>query len=123
MSAMLVLTLSSFGQLTIKTTTVVGEAKTEVVSIIKDAYFEAQLDACSNEKIGLYYNVRNVIEEGKITNKVFTTKFSEVVDKSTKQSIKFKTSTEFLNFMASNGYDMVDQIKSKYHTNYTFKKK
>lgn len=40
-----------------------------------------------------------------------------------RKTLYFQDSGEFLNFMSSHGYEMVDQTKNKYGANYTFKKK
>ena len=48
--------------------------------------------------------------------------FFHIVD-AKKETIYFKTTTEFLNFMSEHGYDKVTQKENKYLVDYTFKKK
>lgn len=47
-------------------------------------------------------------------------KYFEIVENDSLKS--FSSSTEFLNYMSERGYEMVDQSKLRYHTDYTFKR-
>ena len=46
-----------------------------------------------------------------------------IVKDSKGTELRFVGSTEFLNYMLSHGYKMLDQQKGKYNIDYTFKKK
>ena len=110
-------------QLTIKTTIFVGDVETSTLSTLSEAYHETELCLFSDKETGRkYYSVRDDIEDFKIVDGVNHWKFSELVDENTKEPLEFETPTEFLNFFASKGYEMVEQKKGKYNIDYTFKK-
>ena len=112
-------------QLTMKITTFVGDVKTSVLSIENlGEYYEVTLSAFPDEENGgSRYGVRIDIEEGKFVNDVFHWKISELVDETTKEELWFKEPTDFLNYLSTKGYEMVEQKKGKYNIDYTFKKK
>jgi hypothetical protein len=104
----------------IKTSTVedVGEnqIRKDSITVVNSDYFE----------IGLYqYSNGSSTAEKTIENSVlvenFKMRFFHVTD-SLGNSLRFQSSTEFLNFMSARGYVMVTQAPKKYVTDYTFKK-
>lgn len=108
-------------KLFIKTTSATGinekQVKTETISEVTSDYFEIGLSSLDS---GGYGATKEVITPE--VGKEFKYVFFYVVNKDG-SSIKFTTSTEFLNYMSARGYDMVDQIKNEYGADYTFKKK
>jgi len=108
-------------RLYIKTVTVIGidenQIETDTITIIDYDYFEIGLYLRTDE--GFMTN-KDVIKATSIEN-YKAVEFRIVQEDGS--NIMFKSSTEFLNFMSKRGYDMIDQLKSKYHTDYTFKKK
>jgi len=109
-------------ELYIITTTVHGMDKQEVrkdtLTMIDSDYFEVSLQPMMN---GAIYKAGKDLVKPSI-GREFQMVFFEVVDKEGKK-LRFKDTTEFLNFMASKGYTMVDQTKGKYNTDYTFRKR
>ena len=109
-------------KLYIKTTTVTGvdkkQVKTDVNSVVNSDYFEVSLSAYADYTY--YKGQRDIVTPTSIEN--FKSVFFIIVDKDG-NDIKFKESTEFLNFMSAHGYEMVDQVKNDYGADYTFKKK
>lgn len=113
----------------IQTITAVGtgdkQKMTKAITIINSDYFEVSLNSFGNVNPNQAgdsgFRAGKEIESPKIDVE-FRSVFFDVTDKDG-TILEFKTSTQFLNFMSERGYEMVDQIKSKYHTDYTFKKK
>lgn len=105
-----------------KKLTVVGtgeeKKRTEDVSKIKSDYFEISLSLLSDSD--MYIATRDLEKPSSMEN--FRMVVLTITNKEG-EDIKFKGTTEFLNFMSEKGYEMVDQEKSKYSTSYTFKKK
>ena len=88
------------------------------VSSVSSDYFEIGLEEAGN---GSHYVAEKTIEQ-KMSMDNFKSSFFFIVNKKGEQ-MKFKTSTEFLNFMSARDYEMVDQAKKRYGIDYTFKKK
>ena len=113
----------------IQTVTVIGtgdkQKTTKEITTINSDYFEVSLSSYGNvnpNKAGdSGFRAGKEIENPKIDAE-FRYVFFDITDKDG-TILDFKTSTDFLNFMSERGYEMIDQIKSKYHTDYTFKKK
>lgn len=105
-------------QIRIKTFTTDGDKISEMVSSVTSDYFEISLMSINK---GAAFIGENDIERPKMGVPFHKISF-DIVDKSG-EIIKFKESTEFLNYMSSHGYSMVDQKKERFHTDYTFKKK
>lgn len=85
--------------------------------LLKSDYFEIELKSYKN---GDFFKA----ETDLIKPKVFETfKLSTlyIIDKNG-EPLEFKSSTDFLNFMSKNGYEMKDQKENKYSTKYTFKR-
>lgn len=104
----------------LSTTTGVDEKRMTKDSnyVIETDYFEVGLYSVGQ---GKSYIAEKEIEEPKsIENFKSVTLY--VVD-STQNPISFNNSTEFLNYMSERRYEMVDQQKLKYRTDYTFKKR
>lgn len=93
---------------------------TKKLSTADETYFEITLSSGGN---GTWWEAhRDIIRPTSIEN--YNQKFIDIVDVTTPDTarIRFNGPTEFLNFMAARGYDMVDQKKAKSHVDYTFKK-
>ena len=109
-------------ELYILTTTVHGsddkEVRKDSLTMIDSDYFETSLESMSN---GTIYRAGKELVKPSIDQE-FQMTFFEIVAKD-RTSLRFKTSGEFLKFMSSKGYEMTDQTKYKYHTDYTFKRK
>ena len=112
-------------QLTMKITTFVGDVETSILSTENlGEYYEVTLSAFPDEENGgSRYGVRIDIEEGKFVNDVFHWKISELIDETTKEELWFKEPTDFLNYLSTKGYEMVEQKKGRHNIDYTFKKK
>jgi len=80
--------------------------------ILSHQYFEISLNLLLNNKYGADKN--DIVTQEKIRS-------ISIVD-SKGQPKDFNSSSEFLNWMYSHGYEMKDQTKSKYKTDYTFRK-
>jgi hypothetical protein len=104
----------------LSTTTGVNEKQITKDSnyVIENDYFEVGLYSVGQGKS--YIAEKEIEEPRSIENFKSVTLY--IVD-STQNPISFKSSTEFLNYMSERGYEMVDQEKLKYHTDYTFKRK
>lgn len=106
----------------IKTVTVTGtgsnENRKEKITAITTDYFEVGLEELANDSG--YSAQKTITEPTSMEN--FKLEFFSIVDVDGKD-ISFKTTTEFLNYMAGHGYEMVDQTKKRYGTDYTFKRK
>lgn len=109
-------------KLYIKTIDITGvdekEVKKETISEVTSDYFEVSLSAYDH--FNYYKGERDLVAPTSIEN--FKSVFFTIIDKNG-NDIQFKESTEFLNFMSTHGYEMVDQIKNEYGGDYTFKKK
>jgi hypothetical protein len=105
----------------IETTTANGSGNDmkvdKVVSTIATDYFEVSLEAQTTG--GFLAQQDIVIPEVGIP---FKAVFFRICEKDG-TNIKFMTSTDFLNFMSSHGYEMVTQIPNEYGGDYTFKRK
>lgn len=108
----------------IRTTTSIenGKSKVDSVSIVNSDYFEVGLLSFSEVSKGFmaskYVVVPTSLEDFKMVYFVISNEDGS--------DLYFKSSTEFLNYMAERKYEMVDQTKSKKIDNdidYTFKKK
>jgi len=112
---------SNSEKLYIKTSTTIGVGEnqwsTEAVSEVTSDYFEVSLSSLTDH----VYEGEKILEKP-ISTKNFKYVFFVISDKDGNQ-IKFKESTEFLNFMFARGYEMVDQVKNDYGADFTFKKK
>jgi hypothetical protein len=86
--------------------------------LLNSDYFEIELQSYKN---GEYFKAeKDLIKPQPFENFKLVT--LRIIDKNG-NSIEFKNSTDFLNFMSSNGYEMQDQKELKNYTKYTFKKK
>lgn len=94
------------------------QVRKDSLTMVDSDYFEVSLESMAN---GTLFKARKELSKPSI-GKEFHMGYFEVVDGNGK-SLRFKTSSEFLNFMSLKGYDMADQTKSKYQTDYTFKRK
>jgi uncharacterized lipoprotein YajG len=108
-------------KLFIKTVSATGtgenQKSTETISEVTSDYFEIKLAALTDVGYGAQKDV--ITPE---VGKEFKYVFFYIVNEDG-SNIKFTTSTEFLNYMSLRGYEMVDQIKNEYGTDYIFKKK
>ena len=96
--------------------------KTTSDDYLTSDYFEISLEQYSDDKDNhKYFLARKVLEEPKSVGD-FKMEFLTITDDNS-ENIQFSNSTEFLNFMSKNGYEMQSQEKYKYRTEYTFKKK
>ncbi|NIJ46038.1 hypothetical protein FHR24_002516 [Wenyingzhuangia heitensis] len=104
--------------------------KTITFISLKDNKFEKKLDTLKDAsfKIGLHpenkgfeFIARKEIPKTE-TNKNFDVAFFYLVDEKG-NNLKFKSNTDFKNFMDKNGYQLIDQKSSIYHMDYTFEKK
>lgn len=87
-------------------------------SIVNSDYFEIGLGIMGDNKT---YMTNKEIEKPTMADDFHSVSISITDEKG--DLIKFSGTTEFLNFMSSHGYEMVDQVKNKYGADYTFKKK
>lgn len=110
-------------KLYILTTTAVGtdenQVKTDSLSEITSEYFEVGLYLLSDGNKG-YVATKKIEEPTSLEN--FRYVFFNVTDENGETQY-FKSSTEFLNYMAERDYVMQAQEKDKYHTDYVFKKR
>jgi hypothetical protein len=95
------------------------EVKTEVITALEDEYFEISL---YSTKEGPYYIAKWEIE-APTSVEDFRYRFLNIIQPTDSSVMRFDGSTDFLNFMAKGGYEMVDQRTDKYATHYTFKRK
>ena len=103
----------------IKTSTVVGDDRKDVVTEVVSDYFDVTLTEAVDRDKGFMATKRiQDPEPGKTFKAIF---FNIVDDRGGNQY--FKTSTDFLNFMSEHGYDVSNQIPNKYGADYTFKRK
>lgn len=107
----------------IKTTTIKGllanSQKEYNTTELKSDYFEIGLYSYSAGYYTTKRELKNMVDEKNLNNSIM--QFLEIVEK---DSVKqFINTTQFLNYMSEGGYEMVDQSKLKYRTDYTFKKK
>ena len=103
----------------IKTTTLIGQNKSDSLSIVNTDYFDVGLCQFVDRSKG-YYAGKDI--ENPTSTENFRSIFFKVSNEDGSE-LYFKTSTEFLNFMSERKYEMVSQTTSKYCTDYTFKKK
>ena len=87
-------------------------------SVVKSDYFEVGLNLTADQ---LSYNAGKELEVA-TSMEHYKSVSIQIVDKNGK-FILFNNSTEFLNFMSSHGYAMVDQTKKEFGIDYTFKRK
>lgn len=92
---------------------------TESTSILSEIYFEIEFHQLEDESLG--YIAQKDIEKSD-PGDVFRW-INMVICTEDGDNKYFKTSTDFLNYMFECGYDMQDQTKHQYYTDYTFKKK
>lgn len=92
--------------------------KRDSISIVTSDYFEITLEVMGDLKT---YRGRKEIEQTVVGQKFHSVDISITDEKG--EELAFNGTTAFLNFMSAHGYSMVDQTKTKYHTDYTFKKK
>src|SRR5258706_3699553 len=78
--------------------------------VLNQEYFEISLNLMLSNKYGADKN--EIVTQEKIQS-------ISIVD-SRGQPKDFSSSSEFLNWMDSHGYEMKDQTKSEYRTDYTF---
>ena len=99
-------------QLFIKTVNAAGsdekQMKKDSLTVVNAHYFE----------VGLY---ETEDEPGSFAAKNKGALFDVVREDGS--DIRFKSSAEFLTFMSELGYELVDHLNFKYHTDYTFEKK
>ena len=105
----------------IKTTTAIGagdeQVKSEKVTQVTSNYFEVKLSVLADDPNSI---AGGTIEQSGV-GEPFKYVFFNIVS-ADEEVIKFKTPTEFLNFMTEHRYEMVDQKKSQNSTDYTFRK-
>jgi hypothetical protein len=106
------------------TITEVGNENIKTVSdsYLNSDYFEINLVMYSNEKDeSKYYLAQKDLVKPEI-GKDFKMEVLKIVDQNNEE-MQFTNSTDFLNFMSQNGYEMQLQEKKEYRIEYTFKKK
>ena len=112
---------SKFETLYIKTTTAKGSGKdmikSESISQISTDYFEVTLESLSS---GGFMADKDIIEP-RIGEPFYMVSFQ--ISQKDGTDIVFLTSTDFLNFMSTHGYNLVNQIPNEYGGDYTFKRK
>ena len=91
---------------------------TDPVTIFSSDYFEVGLYIMGDNES---YTAQKTLQEP-VVGEDFKSITLYMTDKNG-NIINFKSTTDFLNFMSEHNYDLVDQTKSKYRTDYTFKKK
>ncbi len=97
-----------------------NQVKKDTLTVVDSEYFEVGLYAYEE---GEYYEAQQILVKPDYgAGEDFKTKYYFVTDSLGKE-IEYKNSTEFLNFMSARGYDMTDQAKHEWHTDYTFKRK
>ena len=92
------------------------EKQNEVTTQFKDKYLEIGLTSINS---GAAYIATKEIKRATLEDPTATQ--IVIVDEASKP-MQFQSATEFLNYMSSFGYEMVDQKKHKYGADYTFKK-
>lgn len=110
-------------KLFIKTMKVVADTRTDSITVFDQDYLEIGLYSANN---GLEFVAKNTIEPFNTKDgKSYMQEITIVDENATSESkgLRFSNSIEFLNYMSLRGYEMVDQSKKKYRTDYTFKKK
>ena len=133
MKAKLLITLIAIGLFTscnpkselrvnLKTSTLVNDNPNhkDSIYVVNSEYFEIGLYSYTDLQ-NVTYSAKKEIEQSNISE-VFKMVTLSVVDASNKDVV-YNNSTEFLNYMSERGYEMTDQEKFKYRTDYTFKKK
>lgn len=85
--------------------------------LLKSDYFEIELKSYKN---GDFFKAETDLIKPKAFED-FKLSTLYIVDKNG-EPLEFKSSTDFLNFMSKNGYEMKDQKENKYSTKYTFKR-
>lgn len=105
-------------ELVIKTLTSVDGVKSEIISDYNGDYFEARLCLYPNGE----YGVENNLQAEKIDGVIHIRK-SQLIDGNTNKQIRFKSPTDFLNYLSSKNYEMITQKKGRYDIDYTFKRK
>lgn len=106
--------------LLVKKFTTVKDVNTDTTYQVLDAYFEIALSSVTKDEGRHYIAVRDI--ERPRVGKPYRSVSIALID-SAEQILKFKDSTDFLNFMAARGYDMVSDKPNKFGSEYTFKKK
>lgn len=110
-------------KLYVQTVTIVGVDENEKTSkkstVIDSDYFEIGLFSLVDKSKGFHAKI-DIEKPESIDN--FRMVFAQIVDERD-SAIYFRGSTEFLNFISERGYKMIDQVKKKYSTDYTFQKK
>lgn len=110
-------------KLFLQTVTIEGTKKNEKTTkkteVIDSDYFEIGLFLLVDKSKGFHAKIE-IEKPESIDN--FRKVFAQIADERD-SAIYFKGSTEFLNYMSERGYLMVDQVKKKYSTDYTFQKK
>lgn len=108
--------------ITIKTTTVKGqsgrEQRKDSISIVSSEYFNVNLESVNN---GEFYVARESVRESIVGSEIDFELINVVDDKG--KELRFKDSTQFLNFMGERGYEMKEQKEKKFSFSYTFKRK
>jgi hypothetical protein len=100
-----------------------SQVKKESISVVTQDYFEVSLSSYKPEAGGTrYYKAKRDLISPTST-KDFKMKLFFIVKDDKGTELRFVDSTEFLNFMSAHGYKMVDQVKDKFRTDYTFQKK
>lgn len=89
------------------------------ITVINSDYFEVSLYSLVDKSKG-YYAKKDIENATSLDNYRYI--FLEITTKDA-EDVYFKNSTEFLNYMSEHNYEMVDQEKHQYRTDYTFKKK
>lgn len=90
----------------------------DTIKALDTEYFEIGLSSISK---GTSYIAQRDIEQSKV-GQPFHSEYLSIVH-GDGNVVHFNDSNEFLNYMSERGYELVDQSKSKYRTDYTFKKK
>jgi len=114
-------------KLYIKTKDITGTAHKpitkETISVATMDYLEISLVKYPDPGKGDYFKAEKEIRDNYSKDKPINLQSISVVKDSKGTELRFYGSTEFLNYMSSRGYKMLDQKKEKYHTDYTFQKK
>lgn len=94
-----------------------NQIKKTTISKVSEEYWEVTLASYDE---GYYKATRDILKAKSLEN--FNVKFFFVTD-SLGSEIKFQNPSEFLNFAAARGYEMADQEKGRFNTDYTFRRK
>lgn len=102
-------------------TTITEDGKqvtTDTVSAVNGDYFDIDLNSVNN---GEHYIGSKNIESPTSMENFRLIRVAVTDDKG--DVLKFKSTTDFMNFMSVRGFEMKDQKDKRYGTAYTFKKK